>query len=460
MPNALVSAFEARVRRDAAAQVVVSASAALSAGALADLAAAVAPLLPAFEPGSLVALQAPNGPAFLAGWLALLRRGAAPLLCDHRQPASEARRAASALGAIAILSPSEAWPKPERFEWTALDAKAPITLEPGVGAVKLTSGSTGAPRGVVCSAQALLADDEQLWSTMALGPRGQEERLLTTIPLSHSYGLSSLAVPALRRRAVLVLPDEPGPFAPFAAARALGATFFPTAPAWLAAIARLDQPPELAPSVRRVIAAGEPLRAEVAERLRRSIGLRAHVFYGSSESGGITYDREGGAAERGTVGTPVDGVTVTLRDDRVVVSSPALATRYLPDAGADLVGGRFTTADLAEWTARGELRLLGRADDRVFIRGKAINPNEIEAVLRRLPGVEDAAVFAAPDAPGGEQRLRAVIAGATDAATAIADCRRHLAEPLVPRRVVVVAHLPRTERGKIDRPALRALFDH
>ena len=75
----------------------------------------------------------------------------------------------------------------------------------------------------------------------------------------------------------------------------------------------MSQPPALADVVRLVISAGAILPGALAARFREAYGQPMHVFYGSSECGGICYDREGGAAERGTVGTPVDGVRISLQ---------------------------------------------------------------------------------------------------------------------------------------------------
>ena len=73
-----------------------------------------------------------------------------------------------------------------------------------------------------------------------------------------------------------------------------------------------------------MISAGAPLPPETARRFRERFGVPVQTFYGSSESGGITFDRRGDAAERGTVGTPIDGVEIDL-DGGLRVRSPAVA---------------------------------------------------------------------------------------------------------------------------------------
>ena len=85
-----------------------------------------------------------------------------------------------------------------------------------------------------------MADDAALAVTMGLR---DDDRLLATIPLSHSYGLSSLVLPALMRGTPLIVPEEGRVFDPLAAAAQTGATVFPTVPAVLDALLRLGDPP-------------------------------------------------------------------------------------------------------------------------------------------------------------------------------------------------------------------------
>lgn len=460
----ILRAFERLAERDPAAPLVVTPERQASRGDVAALARAAATRLAGIAPETLIGLVAPNGPGFLASLVALARAGAAALLLDGQTPEPEALRTARALGAAGLLRCRSSWPAgSDDWSFTATPSAEPYRL-PGIAFVKLTSGSTGTPRGIVASAEAVMADDEALTSTMGIRP---DDRLLATVPLAHSYGLSSLALPALVRGTVLVMPEESGLFDPFFAAERGGATVYPAVPAYLDALLRLAEPPPRPPSLRLVLTAGAPLRAETSRRFRERFGLPVHVFYGASECGGICYDREGGAAERGTVGAPVDGVRVTLSPSReegeapkgagtVTVESAAVAQGYLPDPDPRLEGGRFVAGDLAVWRG-GELALCGRSDDLVNIKGKKVNPREVEGVLARLGGVEEVAVLGV--ARNGGEVLRAVVAcrpGQLTAADVVGWCRAHLAPHKVPRSIILVPELPRTPRGKLDRPALAA----
>ena len=426
----LVLAFDALRRADAQAPAVLGPGCAVSRREL-DVAASEAGATFAGEaPGGSAVLRAPDGVPFLAGWLALRRAGIAAILADARMPEPEIDRIARRLGARAVLEWRDAW------SWRAREGA--FREYAGIAAVKLTSGSTGEPRGVEATAAHLLADEGQIASTMGIAP---SDRILGAIPMSHSYGLSSVAVPALVRGCPAVIPEpDAGPWAALDAARRWGATVFPTVPAFLQALVRLESPPPPPPSVRLVLTAGAPLEPATARRFRERFGLAVHVFYGSSETGGICYDRDGGAGERGTVGTPMDGVRVRLdpREGTVVVESAAV------------VGGVFRTRDVAELGGDGELRLIGR-DDVVNVRGRKVHPREVEAVLASCDGVREAVVL------GDGDVLRAIVAcdpGAVDRETLLSRCRERLSPHKVPRSVVFVEELPRTDRGKLDRAAL------
>jgi long-chain acyl-CoA synthetase len=477
-PDPILQAFERLVRRDPLAPLVISPERRATVGDIDALARAAESRLAGrpLQPGTLVGLAAVNGPGFLASLLALRRAGLAALLLDAQTPETEARRVLRALGAPALLRCPEGWPRgPEGWslltpgETTDTTETAPpifptvFSQKGDIAVVKLTSGSTGAPRGIAVPAEALLADDAALTLTMGLSAA---DRLLTTIPLSHSYGLASLALPALVRGTVLVIPEETSVYDPFVTAARTGATFFPTVPAYLDALARMSDPPPRPETLRLVITAGAPLAATASARFREAFGLPVHVFYGSSECGGICYDREGGAAERGTVGAPVEGVRVTLEPmdeaqsggGRVVVESPAVSAGYLPEPDERLADGRFRAGDLAVWQA-GEIALRGRVDDLVNIKGKKVNPREVEGILAALPGVDESVVLGVPVEGRGEI-LRAVVAcrsGNLTTSEVVAWCRGHLSAHKVPRSVILLEALPRNARGKLDRAALLAL---
>lgn len=464
--DGIVTAFDRRVAKSRGDVLLVSATWRTTAGEIDDWSrlAAGRVTVAGVPPGSVVGLAAPSGPAFLAGLLALRRAGCTVLLLDESAPPDDRARVLAAIGARAVLDcRMDAGMRTLTARVDALSTQdtTELPVPSNIAVIKMTSGSTGTPRGVAVTTDALLADEDALARTMGLQAR---DRLVATLPMSHRYGFTSLALPALVRGLQLVVPADAGPLAPLAIAAPCEATVFPTVPAYLQAVLRLTQPPPWPRSIRLSVTAGAPLSPSTAVQFRQWSGRPVHVFYGSSECGGICFDREGGAGERGTVGTPVEGVTISLLpvDDGpegagiVSVESPGVGETYVPTPDARLEGGRFQTADLAAWRG-GELELLRRADRVINVRGFKVDPVEVERVLAALPGVLDVIVTGAPGPDGPGTMLRAVVAchaGTLDAATVTAWCRPRLSDHKVPRSIVLVPELPRTARGKIDRVAL------
>jgi acyl-coenzyme A synthetase/AMP-(fatty) acid ligase len=111
---------------------------------------------------------------------------------------------------------------------------------------------------------------------------------------------------------------------------------------------------------------------------------------------------------------------------------------------------------VARWQG-GEIRLLRRADAVINVKGRKVDPLEIEAALIALRGVEEVVALGVPDPDRGGHTLRVVIAcrpGLLTQEEVLRFCRQHLADHKVPRSIRLVAEIPRTDRGKIDRSAL------
>ncbi|KAA3611764.1 MAG: hypothetical protein DWQ01_06685 [Planctomycetota bacterium] len=405
--------------------------------------------------GSLVLLAEAQAEPFLAAFLASLQEGLCPICADGHSPEAELSRLAKQ------FRPSAVWTNTpgQESRWEAKSWPKPSHIVATPAVMKLSSGSSGEPKGIIVPIPALLADSDALSEVMLLGPR---ERALAKLPFSHSYGMSVLAIPALTLGMPLIVTDGHDPWA---AGRKWQATFYPTVPAVLDAWLRLAKPPPLPTSLRLIVSAGAPLTEATAEAFRKRIGHSIHVFYGTSETGGICYDPSGEAGERGTLGCPIPGVRVTLEAvpgedlQRVVVRGPAVAERYWPLQDPALQSGCFRSTDSGRWQD-GELFLTGRFGDRINVGGKKVHPREIESVLSKLEAVDGVAVFGIPDPERGGERLRAVIAcqkSKLDYATVSAWCRRHLAPHKVPRSILFVDSLPTTSRGKLDRKALQAL---
>jgi long-chain acyl-CoA synthetase len=207
-------------------------------------------------------------------------------------------------------------------------------------------------------------------------------------------------------------------------------------------------------TVRTFISAGAPLPAATSKRFRERYGAAVHTFYGCSECGGIAYDREGAAAERGTVGRAMDGVTLTIDNGRLTVASDAVALGYVNGAAEFEPFGAFVTDDLVE-LREGEISLAGRATDLINIAGKKVNPREVEMVLMQMTGVREAKVYGEPAGARGEVVAAAIVASADLTREQVRSfCRERLSLHKVPRIVKLIDRIPLDERGKVRRSAL------
>jgi long-chain acyl-CoA synthetase len=327
------------------------------------------------------------------------------------------------------------------------DAPAPDFL-------KLTSGTTSAPRAVRFRAQQLVADCEQICDTMGITAADLN---FGVIPFSHSYGFSNLLTPLICRGVPLVASDDRMPRAILNALSATRATVFAGMPVFFEKLAAIETARPL-PALRLCISAGAPLPAAVAQRFTKRFGAKIHTFYGSSECGGIGYDASPSTLyEEGYVGTPMCRVTVESSVEEVgpiEVRSAAVADGYFPDPLPEaLSDGRFVPGDLLRWNERG-MYLVGRASELINIAGRKLNPLEVESRIQEFPGIRQAVVFGIPSPLRGEEPIACVAGEGLNSAEVLRFCQTQLSSWQVPKDVWLVAEIPTNERGKISRREL------
>jgi acyl-CoA synthetase (AMP-forming)/AMP-acid ligase II len=328
--------------------------------------------------------------------------------------------------------------------------------------LKLTSGTTAAPRAIRFRSEQLLADCIQVCDTM--GIRGDDVNF-AVIPLSHSYGFSNVVTPLLVRGVPMVLSRDRMPRAMLDDLATTGATVFHGMPVFYQAFCEMENSPA-PPKLRLSISAGAPLPLEVARKFREKFGRSIHSFYGSSECGGICYDREARLEEAGFVGPAMEGVKVELLEpdanaSRIRIQSAAAGDGYFPDPDEDKLGhGHFLPDDLLSRTDGG-FRIVGRVSDVINVAGKKVNPAEVEAELLRFAGVRGAVVFGRESVLRNEEVVACVTASAEVRETDLLEfCRQRLSGWQVPKRVFFVAQIPVNERGKVSRRELAERFRH
>ena len=412
-------------------------------------------LLRELRPGDVVAIQVGNHPAWPALLLACLRSRLVALSLERSMAERERDAALRACRAATIVAIEN-----ERVALRTLPCE-PIEwgLNPP-SLLKLTSGTTAAPRAIRFRSEQLLADCTQICETMEITGRDLN---FAVIPLSHSYGFSNLVTPLLVLGVPMVLSRDRMPRAVLDDLAHTGATVFPGMPVFYQAFSEMADVPAL-PQLRLCISAGAPLPLEVARKFRQKFKQPIHSFYGSSECGGICYDREARLLEQGFVGPPMRGLDLELLEpdapeSRLQVRSAAAGDGYFPEPDEEKLGhGRFVPDDLLRISGDG-FRIVGRISDVINVAGKKVNPAEVEAELLLFPGVRAAVVFGRESILRNEEVAACVVAEERVRESDLLEhCRARLSGWQVPKRVFLVEEIPANERGKVNRRELAARF--
>lgn len=335
--------------------------------------------------------------------------------------------------------------------------------------VLYTSGTTGAPKGVMLSRAAIAAGLDALikaWGWTS------NDVLVHGLPLFHVHGLILGLLGPLRAGSPLVHTGKPTPRA-YADAR--GTMYFGVPTVWSRIVEEPDAARELA-KARILISGSAPLPVPVFERLADLTGHAPIERYGMSETMITLSTRPDGERRPGWVGTPVAGVETRLRDESgapvphdgesvggLQVRGPMLFDGYLgkPEVTAEnfTADGWFKTGDVAVIDAEGFHRIVGRESvDLIKSGGYRIGAGEIETSLLGHPAVAETAVVGVPDEDLG-QRIVAYVVPRAGAPAALADeLIAHVAGELSvhkrPREVRLVGALPRNAMGKVQKKLL------
>ncbi len=342
--------------------------------------------------------------------------------------------------------------------------------DPGATAFILyTSGTTGAPKGVMLSRRAVAAGLDALaeaWGWTA------NDVLVHGLPLFHVHGLILGVLGPLRVGSPLIHTGKP---TPEAYARARGTMYFGVPTVWSRVVEAPEAARELA-SARVLISGSAPLPVPVFERLRELTGHAPIERYGMSETMITLSTRPDGERRPGWVGTPVAGVETRLRDEAgnpvphdgesvggLQVRGPMLFDGYLnrPEVTAEnfTADGWFTTGDVAVIDPDGFHRIVGRESvDLIKSGGYRIGAGEIETALLGHPAVTETAVVGVPDDDLGQRIVAFVVLRDGHAEAIEQRLIDHVAEELSvhkrPREIRVVTSLPRNAMGKVQKKLL------
>jgi long-chain acyl-CoA synthetase len=348
------------------------------------------------------------------------------------------------------------------------------SVEPDAGEVAMilyTSGSSGLPKGVpLTHAGAVWTAEHRLRAT----PDLSGERLLVAAPLYHMNALWITCVVAFPGRASVVMLPRFSARAFIEAIRRHRCTWLTGVPTMLALV--LQEPGVLVAtdcsSVQRVAIGSAPLTQGLIDRIKAAFpGAQVTNGWGTTESGPVAFGQHPRGVPRPdlSLGHPVEGVDVRLvagddldADEGVLqVRTPALMPGYLnlPRKTAEVMtaDGYYITGDVMRRDADGFYFFVGRADDMFVCGGENIYPGDVETMLERHPGIQQACVVAVPDDVKGAKPVAFVVRADRDGPSAEAVKQWALANAPAyqhPRHVEFVSELPLAGTGKIDRKDL------
>ncbi|MGW4213442.1 amino acid adenylation domain-containing protein [Lentzea sp. NPDC004789] len=437
-------------------------------------------------PGSVVPLCLERSLAYVAAVLAVLRLGAAYAPVDPAQPLLRRHDLLTAVGSHVVLTgPADEEPLPQgqtriavTFDVVADEVPVDVQTDSEAAAVVVfTSGSTGAPKGVVLSHAAVA--NRLNWSAIH-EPAQPDDVFLLRTPIGFVDSVAELFDGLLRGVTTEILPDEVRDPAEIVSAMAQARiTKVTMVPALLAEILRLGDLRGLE-SVRCWHLSGEPLRGELVRALLRKLPhVTVYNLYGSTEVCADATVHLVSADEPALVpvGLPLPGLTTYVLHPggglvpdgiagELAIGGRGLATGYFADPVATArrfvpaprgVERIYRTGDLAVRTEDGTITLLGRVDRQIKVRGVRVEPAEVEAALTSHPDVTEALVRQVSrdtgDVLAGYVRTRGAAVGVRDLRAFLL---KRLPSAAVPDVLVTVDDWPRLSSGKIDQSALPA----
>ncbi|MER5760507.1 FadD7 family fatty acid--CoA ligase [Streptomyces sp. NPDC002082] len=497
-----------RTRPHARALVVTADRVDLSYGALAALAGDVAARLGStgLRRGDAIGLLCANSAEFVVALLGAARAGLVVAPLDPALPGSQLTARLEALGARAVLlGPAAAGARPAARTgvptWplrvsasragtatVSLDTGTPPVRRAGGAAgglsdrdalVLFTAGTTAGAKMVPLTHANVAASVRGICATYELGPG---DGTVAVMPLFHGHGLFASLLASLAGGGRVLLPAR-GRFSArtfWDDVRAVDATWFtavPTIHEVLLNRAETEFPGPRAPRLKFIRSCSAPLNTATQRALERTFGAPLLSAYGMTES---THQAASeplparGHLKHGSVGRS-SGVELRIVDahgrpcpagtqGEVWVHGPTVTRGYLGnpvETARSFVEGWLRTGDLGSLDEDGYLSLTGRIKNLINRGGEKISPEHVEDIIAGCPGVGEVAVFAVPDPVYGQRVGAAVVVREGEDVgpeQILRYSRDRLAPFEVPDRLDLVAELPHTAKGALDRQAVEARY--
>ncbi len=354
---------------------------------------------------------------------------------------------------------------PDRFDTVP---RSPDDL----AAILYTSGTTGRSKGAMLSHGNLASNARVLHQYWRWRPG---DVLVHALPIFHVHGLFVASHGALLNGSKMIwLPR----FDAAAVVRNLprASVFMGVPTMYVRLLDERSFDAHACRNMRLFVSGSAPLLPDTFRQFEARIGMRILERYGMSETVMLTSNPYEGNRMAGTVGLPLPGVQVRVVDERgrecgceeigaIQVRGPNVFSGYwrMPEKTREefTADGFFKTGDMGKWDANGYLSIVGRGKDLIITGGYNVYPKEVESYIDELPGVFESAVIGLPHRDFGEAVTAVVVAkpGASiDEAGVLAQLKGRIANFKVPKRVHVVAELPRNQMGKVQKNLLRERF--
>ena len=435
-------------------------------------------------PGDRVAICTANGLDFVAAWFGTVYAGCTTLPIPVSSTAHEIAFRLQHASCKALLTDANRLPVAraskaragtpteillvedliKRFEGEA--APCAVTRD-SLAMLLYTSGTTGASKAVCITHSSLAAHSKALVEeTLRLG---EDDRVLGTLPLTHSYGIrTTLLVPFYAGASTVFVPKF-SPTRTLELCMAHRITWIPGVPTMFVAWANEHSLPT-PPALRWCMSAGAPLAEDVRLRAEERLGAPVRQAYGLTEANLTAINAPPDVAVAGSSGRPVAGVELRIANEHgaeaprgehgeVLVRGQNVMSGYLDDKLATahvMRDGWLHTGDIGFVDGEGRLTIADRSKDLILRGGASIYPSEVEAVLAHHGAVQDAAVVGQADDYYGEE-IVAVVVASTEVTAAELDAwaRERLAPYKLPRRYAFMKELPRGTGGKTLKRFLR-----
>lgn len=371
----------------------------------------------------LIALDMPASKTFVDLVQRAWSNGDAVLPIDQRLPLAAKKMLLDSMAPSEIIDAS--------FAVSSLPNGRP--MQDGDALVIASSGSTGAPKGIIHTHSSILAGAQASASRLQLGA---SDHWLVCIPVSHVGGFSVISRALHTGAALTLLPA----FDVAAVEQALrnGVTHTSLVATLLS---RIDT------SLFRTILLGGSSAPD-------NLPSNVVTTYGMTETGGgVVYN-----------GQPLDNVEIRIVDGEIYLRCPMLMRAYRDDQTLSIEDGWYATGDIGEIDENAKLSVHGRQTDVIITGGENVWPSVVENSLASHPIVNQVVVRGMPDTTWGQRIVAYVVldgSAQTSEAKLLSDLREHVKQSLpafcAPQQIVVLAEIPRTSLGKVDVQALPSL---